>query len=189
MDDVINLPDILPYPEIQDLSELDVLKDQFVYLIKEFPQSGLSVVIHREAGHLCIRFGDFEGNVLGPDDELVKKVNEKYGDIGSILSILIHMTKLTGVKQAQYYLSSDDELRLVDMRVSLNKFTGPGYIRDFFPRIPTQEIIKAGVILDQEVIDKILEDDIKYIIKPSKFKFIMRDKAPVPMYGKISNEA
>jgi hypothetical protein len=96
--------------------------------------------------------------------------------------------KLIGLPQAQYFLSLDDELTLVDMQVSLNKLAGPGMLRDIFSRrYPTQEVIKVEPF-DDRVIEYAQRGTGTYegdlIIKPSRFATIAEDDL-VPLYTEI----
>lgn len=192
MGETVSLPDILPYPKIRPIDDVKELRGQFVYIIKTYPETGLAVVIHRESDHLFIRMGDFDGNLLDPTtDEVATKIHESRGNVGSVLSRLVATSKLIGVKQALYYLSNDNgTLRLVDMRVSINKFTGPGYINDFFGKqVETQEIVRPGIILNEENLSMLCDKKEEYVVKPSRFKFTMEGEQVLPMYGKISDEA
>ena len=85
--------------------------------------------------------------------------------------------KLIKIKQAQYFFSGEnyEDLTLVDMQTSLNKFSGPGMLRDLFSKIgKTQEVLKVELI-DERAIEAIkvgngiYEGDI--IIKPTRFRY------------------
>ena len=181
--------DILPYPEIPTLQDCKSLHSQFVYLIKRYPEEGLATAIFRDKENLCIRMGDFEGNVINP---LVDRLHNGivYEFWKEIMPDLVQTITLMGVDKCILYFSNDsDGLRLVDFRLSLNKFTGPGYIKDLFSKqMRTQEVIKV-IQLDDKLVQNMIDGngtyDGEYIIKPSRFKFMEKNGGAIPMYGKV----
>ena len=75
------------------------------------------------------------------------------------------------------------------MRISANKFAGPGYINDFFGKqMDTQDIIQPGVILTEENLLSLREKEKEFILKPSRFKFTMEGDEVLPMYGRVIDE-
>lgn len=183
----ITLPDILPYPGIQIFDDVPELHSKFVYVIHRYPESGLALSIVFKDDNVCIRTADFDGNLID-----VNKVQDSSKRAMHRLSDIIHRIvislKYMKVPQSMIYLSDDeDDLKLVDLRVSINKFAGPGFIKDIFGAqgLKTQ-IVKETVQLDSQVIENIKNlYDGEFIIKPSSFKMITRDDDLIPMYGKI----
>lgn len=164
-------------------------------MIEKYPEKGLAVVISRHKDDVLIRIGDFKGNVLNANDP-----NSEFAQLFKILGKyvmykLVYTTKLMGVPQCIFYMSdtgveSDERLILVDFRLSINKFTGPGYISDIFTKqkIPSQKVVKVVQMTD-EIANDIISGrngyDGKYIIKPSAFKIMEKDGQLVPLYGSV----
>lgn len=89
-----------------------------------------------------------------------------------LVPALYKVMRHIGLYQAQYYFSND--LVLTDVRVSANKFVGPGMLRDVFAKfVDTQDVIKITAI-DDVVLQGIKNGAHPYdgnlIIKPSRFR-------------------
>ncbi|KKK63793.1 hypothetical protein LCGC14_2990730, partial [marine sediment metagenome] len=78
MADIIDLPDVLPYPSIKSIDDMPELHGRFVYIIESYPETGLSIVISRQIEHIFIRIGDFAGNLIDPtkQTEVIKKIGD-----------------------------------------------------------------------------------------------------------------
>ncbi len=189
---LVKVPTLLSYPNVFKVTELPELKNEFVYLIEAYPLHGLSVVASRvqtENGiQINWRLGDWDGNeinFLGKDGNAhwANKFMENYSQ--KILQIM----QLIKLFQAQFYFSVvDNDLCLVDIRISLNKFTGPGMVKDIFGKVVRvqREIAKPNVLTPDDWV-KLSKNGKAYgqdiIIKPSAFKTIVRNKALMPMYA------
>lgn len=130
-----------------------------------------------------MRIGDWDGKVINPmESEAATSFVKKYSPH------FISLMSSAKIPQAVFYLSvNGPDIRLVDIRMSLNKFSGPGMVRDLFAKIvDTQEVIKVDN-LTPEALTAIKENSGSYagdlIIKPSAFKTIERPKVMYPMYG------
>lgn len=185
------LPDLLAYPEVQKLDDMPEIVDQFVYVIKAYSNKGLAVLMHRSPKDDAIyyRFGDFNGKLLNPTtDKNCKIFLENHA------MKFLELMATARIPQAMYYLVVEKgKMRLVDMRVSLNKFAGPGMLRDLYGKIiDTQEVLKT-IQLNSETIEAIKQGTGTYkgglILKTSVFKTITRGTAPklamFPMYAKV----
>jgi hypothetical protein len=183
------LPSILAYPEIQKFDLIPEIVDQFVYVIKSYPTKGLTVLVYRKDETVYFKFGDFAGKTLDPtNNKQVKLFMEKYS------AKFVELMATARIPQAIYYLVAEkDKMRLVDMRVSLNKFAGPGMLRDLYGKIiDTQEVLKT-IQLNSETIEAIKKGTGSYkgglILKTSVFKTVTRGNAPklmmYPMYAKV----
>ena len=169
---VYMIPESLPYPKIYELGQVPELKDKYCYIVKSYPLSGLAIMVYRDNDDLYLRFTDFNGVEADPVE-------------GRLLDIIITVMKTANIKQSMFYFS---ENRLVDIRLSLNKFCSPGFIKDIFGKagIPIQEEIGRPIQLDENNMGLILSGDGEYgcgiIVKPSTFKSIIRNDV-IPMYG------
>ena len=99
--------------------------------------------------------------------------------------------QLIKINQIMIYITVDDDqnMILVDLRSSLNKFYGPGMIKDLFSKVyPTQEVVKI-IALDENVLEAIKRGEGSYkgnlILKCSKFKTVVRGNDLLPLYARI----
>lgn len=185
--DTILLPDVLPYPDIQPLSKVPELDNKFVYVIERYPLDGICVVVCRSQGIVTVRFGDFSGNILDPREDADSDYVRLLSGISQYVSKLTNFLSYIKIDNAAFYIV--DGPMLVDVRLSMNKYAGPGYIRDFFGKIiPTQKVIDI-YHLDDEKKDNIIHGKHsytgEYVVKPSAFKTMIRDDQVVPMYGMV----
>lgn len=185
--ETIQLPDPVPYPTIHNLNEVKELRGKLCYVIKKYPFTGLGLTILRvsNADTVCIRISDFTGALLDPTDEV------RYKPVMDYSRNLVLTMKLIGVPQALFYFSEiGKSFRLVDMLLSLNKFASPGYLADFFgkQKIPVQESIGDPITLTDDKIGELIEKKEEYILKPSAFKFMIRNDVVLPQYGIVNHE-
>lgn len=187
-------PSLISYPQILSLNEVPELMGKLVYIIKAYPLNGLAVLMARDADGTKIKIGDWDGipiNMASPvekhraliDDFMKNHVNNFIG-----------LMAAAKIKQAIFYLSDDNGLRLVDMRTALDRLVGPGMLRDLLSKVITTQESVSTVGMTPEVLAAIkkgenhLAGDL--IIKPSVFKTITRGESPnmmmYPMYGMVS---
>jgi hypothetical protein len=186
-DTVIEIPDSLPYPELLDIKSVQPLFGRLCYIIKYY-EPGVALTIARGNDNVCITPADWLGKALPPDNQILTSIMMDHG------RRVLYTLKLIGVNKAQIFFSND--MRLVDIRLSINKFCGPGYINDFFGKqgIPVQECIGEPILLDDDSMQKLIEGsgiyDTNIIIKPSTFKFMIKDNGDViPIYGVIRRDS
>ena len=145
-------------------------------------------MIVRQKEEVYIRIGDWDAKVINPMQSeaattFVKKFSPHF----------ISLMSSANIPQAVYYISVDGaDMRLVDIRTSLNKFAGPGMVRDLFAKIiDTQEVIKIDN-LTPEAMTAIKNNEGSYvgdlIIKPSAFKTMDRNRTMYPMYGLVQRQ-
>jgi hypothetical protein len=189
------LPEPLPYPKIYDIKDLEEIKNKFCYVLDSYPLEGVALVIARQNEHVCIRVADWSGKII--DLEKDNKY-QKYLELimKEYCGRVVMTMKLISIPKAIFYFSADNNIpRLVDMRLSINKFCGPGYLQDFFGKqgIPVQKGVGDPVVIDDVNYNMITSgkgDYVagNYILKPSAFKFIIREEEVVPLYGMIKHE-
>ncbi len=187
------LPSILAYPRILDVEQVPELVGpgpprHLVYVLRDYADDGLTVVIRRHPAtdKINVQLGNFDGENLLKDSVLGGISAEFMSDD---VYKFIGLMKALRLEQAIFYLAYDGELRLVDIRLSLDKFCGPGMIRDLFGKIyPIQDIVKV-VPLDENELANIKAGKEPYagnlIIKCSTFKTITRGKEMLPLYARI----
>lgn len=185
-------PSPLPYPKTLEYKDLPEIKGQFVYVIKAYEENGLAIVISRDIPNdeIYLSIYDFDGNPIDLTDESnpyqAMALNFAHEDSSKFVAIM----RSANIPKVILYISVDKgEPKLVDLRASLNKFYGPGMIRDLFGKIyPTQEVIKT-IALDDDTLKAIEKGEGSYkgnlILKCSKFKTVVRDQELLPLYAKI----
>jgi len=105
------------------------------------------------------------------DENKAQKVGAPYA---VVLGALMEKAR---IPQAQFYFSGD---KLVDIRTHLNKFVGPGMLRDLCGKVlPTQDIVDIQP-LSKDVLAGINRC---VILKHSSFKVIVRGNQMIPMYA------
>jgi len=171
-------PTLLSYPEILPLSEIPEIKGRAVYLIKDYSKNGLSVIVDR-SDDIRIIAGDWDGNFIGNNS------NHKFWPdflwFMEYCPKIITILKTISVPKMQLYFSG---LMLVDIRISLNKFTGPGMLKDLFGKIiKTQDIISVKPITEELYQELINGKYQSLIVKTSVFKTVIRGKKMLPLYG------
>lgn len=181
------LPSILSYPEILKLTDVD-LTNKLVYVIKWYKEA-LAINILLTGDDINIRFGDWNGKILDPTvDRTVKEFIDAY------LNNIVTLLKTIKLNNSILYIGrTDDKLCLVDVRLSLNKFVGPGMIKDLFSNcIETQTVTKV-VNYDDKVVKAIKGNKGAYkgelILKPSVFNTVTKQtpsgKVIYPVYGLV----
>lgn len=166
---------LLPFP-VPLPYDHTVLKDMLCYIIRGYKwDDGRSVLIHRGKESSLMLIGNTK------DEAVDVNVDDKAQELlKSIAPKLYNVMKHIKLPQAQFYFSND--LKLFDVRISANKFTGPGMLRDVFSTsVETQEVIKITNIDDATV--KALSDgkhpyDGELMIKPSRY----READAFPLY-------
>ena len=186
MPETIEIPDLLPYPTIQPFEDVPELHNRFVYVIKKYEFTGYSILMVRDKGYIVSQIADFDGNKFDGDriEEAESVLSEKFHTLSALVSAI-------KIDKCICYLSEDkDDIKLVDVRLSYNKFVGPGFIKDVFGNtINTQDIHKI-LQLDESIVESMMSGknnyDGEYIVKSSAYKFMERDGNFVPMYGLVS---
>jgi len=180
----IEIPECLPYPKITTIQDTPELRNKFCYVVKAYSQQGIIMLVVRQAGEVCIRMFDFDAKMLDleKDKGCLPQIVEQSPKIVKLMNLI-------GIPKALLYFSDDSGTpRLVDVRLSLNKFVGPGFLGDFFGKIvPIQERIGDPLVLSDEVMEMISKCEGVFsqdvIVKPSAFKTIIRKEEMVPLYG------
>ena len=202
---ISEIPDLLPYPKILSLEEIEEdIKGQFVYVIRGYKQEGLSVVIKRGDSNgnefVYLKIGDFDGRDIDLTDESHPLQPAALFFAEQASADFVEMMRILRIPQVLLYISISDlviddkgnyeaDWELVDLRTSLNKFYGPGMIKDLFSKVfPTQEVMKVTNVTP-EVLSAIYKNEGSYkgdlVLKCSKFKTITRGKEMIPLYASV----
>ena len=179
MSNTITLPDPIPYPKILPLEEIVELIGKVVYLIEPY-NKGVSTIIKRQDGDVTIRFADWYGNLIDITNPLCYSVLNKYG------IELVRIMDLIKINQALFYFNSSEEL--VDVQISLNKFIGPGMLRDLFSKAINTQKVESIITLDDNEFNLIKNSNNSYIIKSSAFKLISREEEFLPAYATVRHQ-
>lgn len=170
-----------------------VVHNLFCYVIRHYGDDGLSVLIYRQPikDQVVILCGDWKGNNLDiTDGSPLAAIANKF--LQDSVVTFVNTMRLIRLDQLQLFFAVvDNELTLVDIQVSLNKFTSPGMVRDIFGKIfRTQDVLKIET-LDDRAIEYIKDGAGSYsgdlIIKPSRFRMYHDEKnnSFAPMYVEV----
>lgn len=160
------LPKVLPYPKFFGIEHLDNVKNVLCYVIEDYGIKGMSILITRnpKEDKSILLLGDWDGNVVDP-----KVMPESYNSLVSThMQNIITTMRLINIEQAQYFF--DDKSRLVDVQVGINKFLGPGMLRDIFGRMFDTQEISCIKVIDDDYISALKSTGQHKIIKPSRFR-------------------
>jgi hypothetical protein len=148
-------------------------------VVRHYGNEGLAVLIYRQVqqDQVVTLFGDWYGNnieLVGGKQTRLQQLALQFAQ-GESLPLFLKTMSLVGIEQAQFFFGVDEtELVLVDLQVALNKFAGPGMVRDIFGKIfRTQEVLKMEII-DERAVEVIGKGTGSYegdlVLKPSKFR-------------------
>lgn len=168
---MFKLPSILPYPSISPISEQPTVVNQFCYVIEAY-EPGLAIVVKLDQGHVGVAIGDWLGNSIGPGD--------KATDVMPTAHALANIMGAIGIDQAQFFIAGDGTL--VDVQVSLNRFIGPGMLRDIFAKVVDTQHVDEVTVLSQDKLNALKATGKHFVFKPSKFK---TDSESRPLYARI----
>lgn len=170
-----SVPNFVDYPKLYNvLDNLKMFHGVFSYIIEPYPLNGISLYIGIRGEYVVCRIADFKSNEIGQED-----LNDDSSIVLLWSQSLKEVMKSARVPDALFYFSVGDNIQLVDVMLSANKFVGPGMLRDLFGKVvPIQNTIET-IVIDQ---DEISEYKGK-IIKPSRFRYLTEDGLIRPQYG------
>jgi hypothetical protein len=183
----------LSYPRILDLKDIPEIAGKFVYVIRGYPEDGLAVTIKRDPAKddVWVIVSDWDGNNIPLNDAKHPLQGMAMGFVRSDSPKFIEVMRLLKIPQAIFYLSAnkDGEFTLVDVRTSLNKFCGPGMVKELFSKVVNTQEILSTTYLTPEVMSGIQNNVGSYqgdlILKTSAFKTIQRGKEMLPLYARV----
>lgn len=188
-----DIPTLLAYPSILTLDECPGIKGIFSYIIEHYGSDGLALMVIRDKSkdEVRVQLGDWKGNIVDLDDkkhalaEICRSFLDEYG------KKMVYMLRLADIERAIFYITinTDRKFKLADVRISYNKFIGPGMLRDVFGKMI--EVPKTLEIcnLNDDVLDAIKDGSGSLggslILKPSRFRTVDWNGAINPMYVEI----
>lgn len=181
-----SLATLLPYPALLSGEECNV-HGIFCYIIEHYGNEGIAILIqHYHGAGSSILVGDWSGQVIDLTDSKhpLQVIAQQFLSQHGLR--LIQLTHLIKLPQCILYVAARNKPVLVDVRVSLNKFAGPGMLRDVFGKVvETQHVIDVKV-LDDAVYHSIQSGAEPFasdvIVKPSRFRCSMVGQTAVPIY-------
>jgi len=166
------IPTLLAYPHIAPIDECQEIVGKYCYIIKSY-EPGCAMVFKSQAGTSGISFGGWDG--------VHNEINaEKY--LADFVPKCINLMGCIRLPQMQLFISSDG--LLVDVQCSLNKFIGPGMLRDLFSNIIQTQQIDSIDVVNQSKIEQ-LKTTGSWILKPSKFRYYESGDSILPLYARI----
>lgn len=190
MSGISELPSLLPLPRPISIEEFPGIRGMFCYVIEHYGHTGLSLMIKRDGENVVMTIGDWDGNII-PLDDVKHPLNiVANACLNSVAIMAYQVLKHIKVDQAiLYFATVGDKFILVDTRVSLNKFVGPGMLQDIFGKVlETQKVICIETLNDA-IIDSIMVGRDQFapsiILKPSRFRFATLGNDPIPLYVEV----
>jgi hypothetical protein len=172
-------------------SEGQLIKNLLCYVIEHYDYDGISLLVYRIPNNndIYVVCGDWNGNAVDLTAQTEQSslanllIEQKLVDILSIM-------RYAKIDQAQYFFNYvENKFVLVDMQVALNKFAGPGMLRDVFGRTFDIPKIKHIGVIDDVTFDAVTHGSGTYsgdvIIKPSKFRLHETESGYVPLYVEL----
>lgn len=168
------LPTLLPYPDIPNIDDCPDIYGLYCYVVRSY-SPGVAAIIKLDNNDIAIVVGDWFGNKILPSHELWPQARWFLEKNAYNLANVMHPL---GIAQAQFFVSISD--LLVDVQLSINKFVGPGMLRDLFSNTTDVQESIGAKILDDNVI-KELKNGNGFVAKPTRYRWI-NDK---PLYARI----
>jgi len=167
-----DIPTLLSYPHIAAVDDCPQIIGKYCYIVEGY-QAGYSIIFKSHAGTSGVSFGDWSGTH-----------NEACAEqfLSDFVPKCIELMRCIRLPQMQVFISAKG--LLVDVQRSLNKFIGPGMLRDLFHNIIETQKIVAIDIANQSKIDQ-LKSSGNYILKPSKFRYYEMGDNILPLYARI----
>jgi len=181
---------LLPLPRPIPIDEFMGIQGMFCYIIEHYGNSGLALLIQRTGTNVAMSIGDWDGNVIAPDDAKHPMHIKVNACLNSVAIMAYQVLKHIVVDQAIFYFATiNDRFVLVDVRLSLNKFIGPGMLQDVFGKVLETQKIICVEILNSTIMDSIMVGRDQFapsvILKPSRFRFATVGTDPVPLYVEV----
>jgi len=177
---MFKIPTLLPYPKIEHIDNCAEIRGIFCYVVKDY-EPGIAAIIKLHEGDIGIVVGDWAGNRASPKNKILWEQSEGFlrHSAYSFVQIMRHIR----IDQAEFFISSDG--LLVDAQVSLNRFIGPGMLRDLFSTVSKTQDVEELTVLDDSKLKKLTSSNNKYILKPSRYRHYVRDNNIYPLYARI----
>lgn len=186
-------PEFISYPRVLNLEDIPEIQEQYVYIVRGYEEAGLCVLINRHKGDVAIRAADWDANIIDLSEKGKQQDYFQKFIADNSLNIVNFLIAAKIQKVLLYITVEQEELILTDARISLDKFVGPGMLRDLFGKfIHTQDVIEIAT-LDDNLFKSIQEGRGKYdcdlMLKTSRFKTIIRDSEMLPLYARVKRNA
>jgi hypothetical protein len=179
------IPAMLPH--FGPLTDTALIANMLCYAVRYYQNVGISCLITRNDGNVKIVTGDWNGRAIDLADKKDSLSLIAVDFLRKQAADLIKISSAAGVNQAIYYFALDTGTPvLVDIRTSLNKFLGPGMVRDVFGNcFDTQQVLKIDIM--SETLLKQITDCVGCfshgtIIKPSRARSIEENGKLLPLY-------
>lgn len=182
------LPGLLKYPPMLGIDTQEIF-NIYSYLLEPYPLEGISLVIYRvpKDDKLYIIVGDWNQKQIDlkskdPKAPLALQVVNQFG------TLLAQTMALIKLDQAQFFISTNGKSLplLCDIQTSINKYLGPGMIRDLFGKVLPVPTVRKLEVVDRRVMDAIKAKTGSYsdhlFIKPSVFRMVGRNGTMTPLY-------
>jgi len=187
---ISELPTLLPLPPPIPIDEFMGIRGMFCYIIEHYGQTGVSLLICRDGENVQFLVGDWNGNAIPLDDPKDPLWEVAHACLNSVAIMAYQVLKHIKVEQAiLYFVISGEKFILTDVRISLNKFVGPGMLQDVFGKVLETQRVICIETLNDAIMDSILVGRDRFspsiILKPSRFRFATLGDDPIPLYVEV----
>jgi len=177
---MFKIPSLLPYPEVAHIDNCVEIRGIFCYIIKAY-EPGFSALVKLRGDESWIAIGDWGGVRVTPKNEDLWNKSAEF--LKHSVYPIIQMMRRIGLDQAEFFFA--DEGSLVDVQLSLNKFIGPGMLRDVFSSTSETQKVHELAVLDDNKLKELSDSADNYIVKPSRYRHYMQDGGILPLYARI----
>lgn len=186
-------PAMLEHPRPIPIAEYSGIKDAYCYIIQHYGHTGIACLIARrsDSDTISLTVGDWDGNIIDLEDMKHTLTPIAKGFLARHAMDLSKLMHAIGLGQAIFYfaLHVDNEFVLVDIRLGMDKFSGPGMVKDLCGKfVRVQETIKIDR-LEEKLLESIMAGDGAYsgniILKPSVFRSVAYQGKQIPLYVEI----
>lgn len=164
------------YPKIDKLTSDSTLFNKNVYFIEPYT-IGISLVVSNKENCTILPV-DSEANFIIESDGSYDEKLIKHLEIASVIN---DNFKLAGINEYQIFF--DDQIKIVDLVVD-GLFVSPGMLNNLLNNNFALQNVLAQGMLNQQSLDKMINDYKQFIIKPMTRFCIDNDKSR-PHYARI----
>lgn len=178
-----DIPNILKHPGFLNWEQHHSLLTNIFCYIHRHDDPGISLLVNRKNDSAIVQVGDWFGNII----DVLTAEDDVKEFVKSDLSYYINLASVIKLDLVQFYFTKS--YKIFDVQVSLNKFAGPGMVKDVFgSKLSSLETVDI-TILNDKIIDDISKPDDKYsgslIIRPSRFRLVDLDNGEIPLYVRV----
>ncbi|MDP6586010.1 MAG: hypothetical protein QF535_15270 [Anaerolineales bacterium] len=177
---MFKIPSLLSYPEVAHVDDCAEIRGIFCYIVEAY-KPGFSALVKLRNDESWIAIGDWSGVRVTPKHEGLWEKSAEF--LKHSAYPIIQMMRRIRLDQAEFYFAADGSL--VDVQLSLNKFIGPGMLRDVFSASTETQKIHEIAVLNDDKLKELSDSDNNFIVKPSRYRHYVQGEDILPLYARI----